>query len=460
MTAQNFSRTRDSEGPRFINDISYYRGLLLLALPIVLQNLLSVSVDLIDNLTLGRLGDLAVSAAYLSNQANQVQYCLITGLTAAIMILGSQYWGRGDHQRVKLIISIAWRIGLGSAAFFALLYGLFPRTILNLMTQDSAMVEAAIPYIRLTSLSYIFLATQMMLIASLRIVQIMRMGTIVTALALVSKLLLNPFFVFYLDLGLTGAALSSLIVRICGAGVVSYYVLVRDDRLGFRLSDLKRFDPLLAKNFMKYGIPVILGDLTWGINVLARSAIRGHLGSEATAAVSVGATLFAFLTVSIAAFRDVVSIEIGRTVGQDNLPLLKRMTRSFQLCFLASGIIHSLLLLAAREPFLMLYPELSDAARHYAWQYIGVLSITVIGSAYQTSALTGIVRAGGQTSFVLYNDLIFCWLVVMPLSLLAANVFHAPVWVVLLCLESDQILKSFVALVKVNRYRWIRNLTQ
>lgn len=288
----------------------------------------------------------------------------------------------------------------------------------------------------------------------------MRLGTLVTGIALLLKLILNPILIFQLDLGLAGAGLSTLIVRIAGFAIVSYYLLKKDERLGFRISHLKAFDRVLAGDFIRYGIPVIIGDLTWGINVVARSSIRGHLGSEATAAVSMSLTLFSFVAVFVYAFRDVISIEIGRAVGANEIPRLKQMTRSFQICFLVLGVIHSLILLALREPFLMLYPNISDGAREIAGQYMLVLSVTIIGTAYQSSVLTGIVRAGGQTSFVLFNDLIFCWIVVMPLSLLASYVLHAPVWVVLACLESDQVLKCAVAVVKANRYKWIRNLTR
>ena len=448
------------QSKRFITDRSYYKRLLFLAIPIALQNLLTVSVDLIDNLSLGRLGDIAVSAAYLSNQANQVQACLNLGLTASILILGSQYWGREDRVRVKQVTSIAWRIGIIAAALFALVYGLFPGEVLNLLTNDRAIQTAAIPYLRLTSLSYIFLVTQSMFIGTLRIVQIMRMGTIVTAVSLGLKLILNPLLIFNLNLGLTGAGLSTLIVRIVGCAIVSYYLLFRDTKLEFRIKDLAMFDRELAKDFLKYGIPVILGDLAWGINVVARSSIRGHLGAEATTAVSVAMTLFSFLTVFIYAFRDVISIEIGRTVGENNIPRLKQMTRSFQLCFLFLGLFHGLLYFSLSRPFLLLYPGISDGAIVICKQYMNVLSVTVVGSAYQSTVLTGIVRAGGQTSFVLFNDLIFCWLIVMPLSLFASYVVKAPIWVVLACLESDQILKCLVAVVKVNRYKWIRNLTR
>ena len=83
-----------------------------------------------------------------------------------------------------------------------------------------------------------------------------------------------------------------------------------------------------------------------------------------------------------------------------------------------------------------------------------------MGTGYQLNVLTGFVRGGGDTTFVLINVSIFMWLIVLPASALAAFVFHASPEVVFLCLKSDQILKCFVALVKVNRWKWIRVLTQ
>ena len=89
-----------------------------------------------------------------------------------------------------------------------------------------------------------------------------------------------------------------------------------------------------------------------------------------------------------------------------------------------------------------------------------VLSVTMVGTAYQMSTLTGIVRAGGSIHFVLVNDLLFIWLLVIPSALVAAFVLDAPPVVVFACFKSDQILKCFVAVVKVNRFRWMKNLTR
>ena len=111
------------------------------------------------------------------------------------------------------------------------------------------------------------------------------------------------------------------------------------------------------------------------------------------------------------------------------------------------------------KDFVLGFYSISDEAKTLALHFMTVLSITVVGTAYQMPALTGIVRSGGDTRFVLYNDLIFMWLIVLPSSALCAFVFHLSPLAVFICLKSDQILKCFVAIVKVNRFKWIRSFS-
>ncbi len=99
-------------------------------------------------------------------------------------------------------------------------------------------------------------------------------------------------------------------------------------------------------------------------------------------------------------------------------------------------------------------PETEGLAR----QFMAVLSVTVVGTAYQMACLTGIVRGGGDTKFVFINDLIFMWGIILPASYLAAFFFRFPPAVIFACLKADQILKCFVAVVKVNRYRWMKKI--
>ena len=127
--------------------------------------------------------------------------------------------------------------------------------------------------------------------------------------------------------------------------------------------------------------------------------------------------------------------------------------------FVAIGLVTGAVLYSCTDLIIGLY-DVTPAAAELSRQFILVLSITVVGTSYQCSCLTGIVTGGGDTKFVLINDLIHQWLIVIPSAFLSAFVFHGPMWLTFACLKADQVLKCFVAIVKVNRYRWIHVLTR
>ncbi len=138
---------------------------------------------------------------------------------------------------------------------------------------------------------------------------------------------------------------------------------------------------------------------------------------------------------------------------------LKEYVRTMQLLFLTIGVIAGVLLFACKDLILSFYTVAADT-RQLADQFISVLSVTIMGTSYQVACLTGIVRAGGNTKFVLYNDLIFMWGLVLPLSALGAFVWELSPLVVFIFLKCDQILKCFVAVLQVNSYHWVRRLTR
>lgn len=147
---------------------------------------------------------------------------------------------------------------------------------------------------------------------------------------------------------------------------------------------------------------------------------------------------------------------IGKAIGNGDRKLIKQYTKTLQVIFLMIGLATSLLLFVLRAPILSLY-DLSGQTKQMANEFLLILCITCIGTAYEMPVLTGIVRGGGDSKFVFWNDLISIWGIVLPISFLAAFVFHWPPVAVLFCLNSDQIFKCAAAAIKVNRYRWIKN---
>ena len=151
-----------------------------------------------------------------------------------------------------------------------------------------------------------------------------------------------------------------------------------------------------------------------------------------------------------------VGIIIGKTIGEGKIEKIKGYAYTTQLIFILLGILTSCALLIAKGPFISMYKIGAEAA-DVAKALISVLSITIIGTSYQSACLIGLVKSGGDVSFILKNDAFFIFLVVIPLSVLASNL-NAPIWLIFLALKSDQLLKCIPAAIKINRFGWIKKL--
>lgn len=226
-----------------------------------------------------------------------------------------------------------------------------------------------------------------------------------------------------------------------------------------KISDFLSFDRELFSDYIRVGAFVIMSNMLWGVAMAVQAAILGHLGSVAIAANSIAATVFQVLTVVTYGSASAAAVITGRTVGEGDIPHVKEYACTMQLLFLGIGVLTGLGLFLVKEPILDFY-SISAQTRDMAGDFINVLCITVVGTAYQCASLTGIVRGGGDTKFVFINDSIFMWLLVLPLSALAAFVLNWSPLAVFWILKSDQIAKCLVALPKVNRFRWIRQLTR
>jgi Na+-driven multidrug efflux pump len=304
-----------------------------------------------------------------------------------------------------------------------------------------------------------------MLLASMRCVQNTKIGFLSSLTGFCTNVFLNWVLIFgnlgFPSLGVFGAAIATLIARILEFSVTLFYVRFRDKALSFRFRDLWYWDKLLAGDFFKYGFPVILGDITWGIAGTTQIAILGRLGPEVLAANTIAANLHQLLGVLVYAIAGASGVVIGRTVGTGDVERVKAYSRVLQLIYLALGLITGLIIFLAKDLILALgFRAISPEAYAYSIQFLTVFSITIVGTAYQMSVLTGIVRAGGATSFVLINDLFWVWVVVIPSALLSAFVFNFPPVVTFACLKCDQIFKCSVAVIKLHRWNWMKKLTR
>lgn len=458
--AQSGNRTRFR---LFTRDRDFYRSLIMLAIPIAMQNLITFAVNFADNIMIGSLGDNAVSGVYICSQFQSVLQMLTGGIEGTLLILAAQYWGKRDTDSIRRIASIGMRFGIGVGLVMCILGAAAPAGILSLFTADRGVVAEGAVYLRIIAFTYLLFPVSQILTASMRAVETPKVGLYISIIALFLNISLNYIFIFgklgLPAMGVKGAAIATLLSRIAELSFAIVYVFRVDQKLGLKISDFLKVNRMLLHDYIKYGIPVCGGSVVWSINMLAQAKIMGYYDASAIAAVSITGMLNSLVFMWTLGLSNAVGIITGKTVGAGEYEKMKQYAVTVQVIFALIGLASGGIVMLACEPFISLY-NVSEGAMAYTRQFAAVLAITVMGQCYQAPCLGGLVKAGGDVSFVFKNDSIFVFLVVIPSALIAQHVFHAAPWVVFACLKSDQVLKCFVALPKINSFNWMKNLTR
>ncbi len=446
----------------FTKDRSFYRSLVTLAVPISLQNLITFGVNFADNLMIGSLGDNAISGVYVGGQLQSVVQMFVGGIEGAILILAAQYWGKRDTASIRKVVSIGVKFALGVGILASLVAVLFPHWVIRAFTQEPGVIQEGAAYVQIVGFTYLFFSVSQVMIAAMRSVETAKIGLYISCMALVVNVCLNYVFIFghlgFPAMGVRGAALATLVSRIMEMCVGIGYVFFVDRKLRLGVRDLLHTDRQLLRDFVRYGLPVIGGQVVWAVNSLANTKILGCYSAGVIAAASITGMLHNLIYVWMNGLSSAVGIITGKTVGAGLYEKMKEYSKTVQMIFLFVGLISGAVVFLSRDGFISLYSA-SPEAQAYSRQFINVISVTIIGTCYQAACLFGLVKSGGDISFVFKNDTIFVFLVVIP-SALIAMWLGAPPWVVFACLKCDQILKCFVAIVKINRYNWMKNLTR
>lgn len=447
----------------FVRDKAFYKTFFRLTSVIALQNVLVYVVNLADNVMIGTYSETAMSGVALVNQVQFMLQMLVSGAGEGMIVMASRYWGERDIPSIHKTVSIGMWMGLAFSVLMWALVFFFPMPVLRLLTPEEPVLAEAAVYMRIVCFSYVFFAVTQLLLASMRSVETVNVGFTVSLVALFVNVVLNYALIFGKlgcpEMGAAGAAWATLIARIVETLVTVIYVRFIDKKLRLRIRTFLRIDRTLFRHYLRYGSPVILSSGVWGIGMAAQTAILGHMGAASIAANSIATTAFNMLTVVTYGSANASQVITAKTIGEQRIDDAKQYAKTFQALFLVIGVVTGLLIFFLRGAIVGMY-NVSGESAELSRKFLAVLSVTVVGTSYQMSCLCGIVRGGGDTRFVLYNDMIFMWGIVLPLTALAAFVLHWPPVVVFACLKSDQITKCAVAVVKVNRFRWIKRFDQ
>ncbi len=447
-----------------IRDKKFYKTFFFLCLPIVLQNMITLGVNLADNLMLGRYAESALSGVTAANQVQFIYQNILMGVGEGMIILASQYWGGKKIAEMKKVAAVAMWLGVFIMAVLFTAVAVTPRGIIGLFSPDDAIITEGAAYISLIKFTYPVFCVTTLLLALLRSSKNVKIALVLSISTLFINCGINWVLIYghlgFPAMGVRGAAIGTMTARAVELVILICYLAFREKALKIRVRDFFGIDKLLVKDYFRVSLPVILIQSLWGLNTAMQTAILGHLTSAAIAANSMASNLYLMVKTMAIGEASATGVLIGNAIGEGKTEEeLQSYARTFQVLFLCIGVFSGLVLFALSTPVLSLY-NFSDEARSLARIFINILCIVMVGMCYEMPTMSGVIKGGGDTKFLMKVDLISIWGIVIPLSLFAAFVLNASPVIVVICLNLDQLFKCIPAAIKVNFGHWCKKLTR
>lgn len=444
---------------------NFYRTVFLLVLPMAIQNLINVAVQSADVIMLGRLphSEVVLSASSLAGQVYFIMNLILFGLTSGASVLMAQYWGKQDQESFRTI----WGLTMRPALFLSLIFTgaaiLFARPIMAFLSSEEAVIDQGVPYLQIVCIAYIFMAFTMVYLNVMRCMERVVVSAVVYSISLIINIVLNYLFIFghmgFPAMGIRGAALATVIARISEFVMVLIYNQYINNAIRFDIRILGLSSKLLQKDLITFAIPVILNEMFWGMGMSANAAILGNLGSAVSSASAIVQVTRQLSMVVGFGVSGATAILVGKTIGEQNMTMAKTYGKRFFQLSIYSGML-AMIVISITRPILLAAMNLSDDARHYLGFMLLLMIPYSLFQAINTICVVGIFRAGGDTRFGLYLDMIGLWGVSIIPSFLCAFVFHLDTHIVYTVMMLDEFAKVPFVVKRFRSYKWLKDVTR
>lgn len=440
----------------------FYSSLFKLVLPIAVQNLISTAVNSADVIMVGKVGQDALSAVSLANQVQFILSLVYSGVASGATMLSAQYWGKQDTKTIEKIMGIALRFSVGVSVIFFVLACFFPRYVMMVFTNEPALIEGGMTYLRILGVSYLLMGISQVYLCIMRSIERVIFSMCTFGSALILNIVLNAVFIFGLfgmpAMGIAGAAFATVIARGVELGICLVDA-ARFKTVRFRIGTVFEKNKVLFQDYLKYALPAFGNEVVWGVAFSMYSVIMGHLGSDMVAANSVVVVARNLGTVVCFGIANGGAIYLGKLIGDGRMEAAKKDASRLCHVTFVSGILGGILVLLAR-PLMMNLVELTPKAASYLTVMLLINSYYVLGQAMNTTVICGVFRSGGDSRYGFICDLIDMWGFSVPLGFISAFVLKLPpMWVYfVICL--DEFVKMPFIYKHYKSYKWLKNITR
>ena len=454
---------------KWFGDKTFWRGLLSLALPIAVQNLLTSSFTLVDTLMVGQLGDVSLAAVGMAGQWSWLLNMVLFGISSGASVFFSQFYGDGNKKGFLHTYGIALATGTVLSVLFMLVGYLVPRGVISIFNRDAAELAAGAKYLQIAVFSYPAIMLNMLVNVVLRSTRRVKLPMVVAFFTTILNAILDYGLIFGAfglpEFGISGAAIATVISAWSGPAIIfAVCAFAKDDIFFAPIKELFGFSKSFVVEFFRRALPVVFNETLWGLGTVVYNIIFGNMGYEYTAAISV---LRTFENIAFAFFigmNNAACVMIGQDIGSGNIR--NAITKSTRFMFIvpAAGLVAGVLIVLFREQLIGIFNIGGTITEKTLQAARGIMLVYAIELAIRNVpyiSIVGIFRSGGDTKKGMKYDLLSLWLISVPITFVAAFVLKLPFVAVFACSYiCEDYLKTFLCIRYFKSKKWIQPVTE
>lgn len=441
---------------------SLYRTLARVALPIALQSLIASSLNLVDSLMVGSLGEAELAAVGLSSQLFFVHWGVMFGFASGSAAFFAQFWGIQDMPNIKRVLGFAVACSFGVGLVFFLPAVLFPGNVLRLFTDIPEAIDIGKGYVRIASFAFLTTSITVPCTAALRATQQTKLPLFISIFVFSTNTILNYLLIFgkfgLPAMGVNGAATATLISRLLELGLVLYVIFGRKNILAGRLSEYFHWNRALAARVLASALPVTVNETLWSLGMATYNAFFGRMGVTEFAAIQASSTINTLFIMAIFSLGDALLILVGQRLGMGEFDYAFALAKRLLRIGLFVGMVSGALLILTARPLIGLF-NFTPEGQHYAIWILTIYGAMMWLKLYNGLNIIGTLRCGGDTKYAMFLEVASVWLIGVPLVYLGVFVLDIPVYGIVLLAQAEEVVKGWFCRRRFRSKKWMNNLT-
>lgn len=442
----------------------FYKTLITLCIPIIIQNLLSNLINMVDTIMVGGLGEISVASIGIANQYFFLYNMALSGIIGGASLFIAQFYGKNDKLNIRKITGLSVISALMIGITFMIVALFSPKFIIYFFSKDLDVIKVATNYFSIIGFCYPIIAISNVFSMGSRSIRNPKLGMICSTISLFINIILNYVFIFgklgMPALGASGAAIATVIARIIELFLlVSYIYFIKDDyELRFTFKDIKLINKDLLKAYISKTTPTFLNDTLWAFGTVLYAVAYSKAGTSAIAASQIASSTGNFFIVTAVCVAIGSSIMIGNELGADNIKKAIHYSKKFAILVTLVGAIFGLLLIMSIPGLIKLF-SVSDQLMPDIKKIFVIMGILMALKTFNTFIIIGVLRSGGDTKYALFLEMGCMWIVSLPLTFFAAYK-GLPIYILVGLTYTEEVVKFIFGVPRAISKKWAQNLVK